>query len=398
MLGKLSILLALWIYFNTIVNIFGKRFYRYPKDFFITVGQDVSTDQILPIPCIARELKESRFIFKELQKRLAKRLGSWSINETMLAEYFFDPAKKLVEKDKVTSEIEGIVNDLPISKKKKVRHYSSASSSSKELINELIFNKLILGQLNLNEEKKTKQVFQDLKKIWTHFVHYKKGSPAWQLAIEQTRLEHEILVRCSVLDQARESTESRKSVVNTLELSDKSSKSKEFTPTIVDSVNEDSSKVFSSRIPNNLDIKLIHDDKDNSSDSRNSLNINLKLLHNALLAHAYQQHHLDTEIECIAIVSKKKTRKPWWLPIFLSKFLKLNLRSIPSAQGNELGYGMRFRVDNGIIYFSGAATKDFEEQTVVIQISKKLRIIRELWLYGVTSDSEKESLLGNRLL
>ena len=94
----------------------------------------------------------------------------------------------------------------------------------------------------------------------------------------------------------------------------------------------------------------------------------------------------------------EKVEKVWYLPTILARFLKLNLRTVLFATGNNIGYGIEYRIDDDVIHFSGVRSRNFERKTIVVKFSKKGRILRELWLHGTRGDLEKESFLKSQAL
>ena len=68
--------LGIWVYFYRFWNILCRRFYRYPREIILRVGERVTPSVIYPIAFIGAEIKESKVIMQELKKRVAKELGT----------------------------------------------------------------------------------------------------------------------------------------------------------------------------------------------------------------------------------------------------------------------------------------------------------------------------------
>ena len=388
MLGKVSIVVAIWVYLNIIFNILGKKLYRYPVDIYMNVGQKISSQTIVPIACIGKELKQSRLIIKALQKGVAKELGCRSISKEKLTEYFLDHDRRQVDRQRLYITIEDTVNNLPPTAQEKIKYYtkSASSRSRRELIKQLVMNEIVMGQLNLKGEKKTKQEFMRIRKKWVSLIQHKQEDPSWHLSVDQAKLNLQLGIEKGDLTQSTQNKNSHKTLVNDLELSIRKN------PKTVDDTIENTS---SSTTQNNLNSKLINSDKEDPSNQQNDSNVNQKLLNDALVAHLYRQHHLGIDVLNARIAVMKKSNKFWCIPRFLAKFLKLNLVQIMSTAGESLAYGIKCSIDHGIIHFSGTLSRDFEGRTIVIQISKRRRIKRELWLHGITEEPEQKRLMDD---
>ena len=382
--GKISVAIAIWIYLNIILNILMKSVYRYPTDFTIKVGQKILPDKIKPIACILKELKESQTIIKGLQQMIAKELNCASVNRTELAQYFVSYLTQRIDGHKLNNAINSVVKSIPTSEKRKLKCYIWGDSSRKELINQLVLNEVVTAQLSLASEKLTKQAFEKVKHTWTSLIKYEEGTPGWQLCLDKKNVLNQLQIQGIRINDLRRAKGSRRTATINLELTSMVSTNQDIMSDVHNEPSgddENSNHTSSSTIPNNLDSQLINKDtRSDSSYSQQNFGINLDLLHAALLAYIYKQHHLNVDILFVKVLARKKSNKYWCMPKFLAKFLKLDLRPILSASGEHLGYGINYRIDHGVIYFYGKATGDSEGKTLVIQISKKRRIIRELWL------------------
>ena len=93
LLAKILSLIGFWIYFYTIFNIFGKRFYQDPRIWALKIGEEVTTQNLYPVAFLGRELKETRFIIRKLRKSIANDLKLKSMSRLKLAESFVDPIR-----------------------------------------------------------------------------------------------------------------------------------------------------------------------------------------------------------------------------------------------------------------------------------------------------------------
>src|SRR5690348_2406974 len=67
--GQLVTIIGLLVYARYVYNILCKRRYRYPKDFTIRVGEEITSRTIYPIAFIAQPLRESKIIISQLDKK-----------------------------------------------------------------------------------------------------------------------------------------------------------------------------------------------------------------------------------------------------------------------------------------------------------------------------------------
>lgn len=64
-------------------------------------------------------------------------------------------------------------------------------------------------------------------------------------------------------------------------------------------------------------------------------------------------------------------------------FLKLNLSPIDYHKGENIGYGISYRIETRIMIFFGRVDKDIKNKKVVVQImSKRGLLLRELTIRG----------------
>ena len=395
MLGKLVIPFTIWIYLNIILNILFKKLYKYPKNFAIEVGQEISAHNIIPIACIAVDLKEAKIILKELQNFVAKHLDRKSITKTELVDFFVEPINQRINQKKLKEMIQSTVASLPLSKQLKLEYYTQLTGSRRDLIDQLVLNDIARTQLDSKQEKLTKQAFHQIKENWISLVEHKGGSHGWELSINQTELERQIQERGINVSRNLQKSHPK----NTLELIPRTSLGKETNSKVIDlSASNIPDTVLSCDISKNLISKSAREVQHGHLNEQHESRVNLGLLNSALIAYAYRQHHLNVKMIDVSVVSREKTNDPWWLPGLLARFLKLDLRQILYALGDQLGYGIRYRVDYNVIHFFGTVKNNFERRNVVIQIYRKRRIIRELWLSGVADMSRQESVLNNKNL
>ena len=348
------IIVCLWVYFSTILNIFYKKLYRYPTDLFIGAGTEITPSVLLPIALIGEDLAESRFIINELKRSIAPE------STVQLEEYFFDIMIQQINAEKLFSKIETTVMELNPTKQRKIPRYSSGVDFRKDLINQIILNEVVLKRITSKQEEATFLAFEGLKEKWTSLIQ-KGKSHSWQLSINESRLAVEL---CAI-GYGSDST-----MLNEV---------------LQVSMNNQSA-------PNNLNAELIDSSKQGGL-GNNASQVNLQLLKSALIAHAFQNHHLGINTIHMSLLIKEKTNGKFFLPESVNRFLKLDLEPLLYSKGSEIGYGIHYRVVNDIVEFFGAAERNIIGKTLIVQINnQKGRILRELWLNGVAGDSEFKSL------
>lgn len=124
----------------------------------------------------------------------------------------------------------------------------------------------------------------------------------------------------------------------------------------------------------------------------NNKKINYGLLEQALCASFYEHNNLNDSMQDIVIVSKHQVSSGAFNKF--KQFFKLDLKLVPFIHENEIGYGIYYRrkPDTNILYFYGTAWKKLSEKSLVVQIMKKGKILKELWLKGVDETINQERL------
>ena len=155
-------MIGLVVYANKIYNILGKKRYRYPKDFYLNVGEEIGTGNniIPPIAFIEQERRESEIILKQLRQSVGKS------GDLDLAKHFVNHESHRIDKlelvNKIGEALQGSKQRLPL--------YSQRSEMSRNIIHQIIFNKLTLCHLQTNSE--TRRVFLQVKENWTDLVDW----------------------------------------------------------------------------------------------------------------------------------------------------------------------------------------------------------------------------------
>jgi len=398
--GYLFTLIGLWIYANKIYNIFAKKHYRHPKKFIIKVEEEITDKTIFPIAFIGIELQESALVFREIERLISKGLNSNILTSSQLVGHFVDSVTGHLDKGKIISLVEQIIpklfsrNNPSESRSKK---YIFEIDSHKNLIQQIIINKIVKKQLESHKEKCTKTVFETIKGDWLDLV----DGEASQFIVNKAKLINKLKKIGIELDEEIEPQKEEFSIDDLID----QPREKLFTIDRFDNIhfkndenvsdgilltspktNESSS---SSRKPRSMEKSLMGNEKQNK--------LNVDLLENAICAHAFEYQHLDIEAIQIHIEAKQKARGSSAFHR-IKRFLKLDLRPIAFMDKGKIGYGILYQIENDILHFYGVPHANVRGKTLVVQITNgKGKILRELWLYGFNNDENQGLKEGEAL-
>ena len=149
--GALVALLGIFVFARKVYNIVCKRWYRYPKDFTVRAGEEISPSIIYPIAFISDAMVESRYILLRLDKKIGKELNIRS--KAKIASYFADSSTCQLDQNKLIQTVADIVTEILGDTPNKLKLYKLEGNSRKELINQLIINELTLRLLDLKETR-----------------------------------------------------------------------------------------------------------------------------------------------------------------------------------------------------------------------------------------------------
>ena len=377
LLAKVLSVVGFWIYFYTIYNILAKRFYQDPRTWALKIGEEVTPQNLYPIAFLGRELKESRFIIRKLQKSIADDLKLKSMTTVKVAEYFVDPLRNQIDTDMLARSIDNMISNLSDAEKQKIRLYTPGVNCRKDLIIQLLRNELVMSQLSTKHEKKTKQAFMELKSEWMDLVQ-RDESFLWQFSVDESKLDHKLW-----------SKELRaNSMLHVVDLQNPygSTSDKNYS-------DNTTMKINSSTVENGTANAIMTDSRslrvelfDRSKTSDNikadsNLKINISLLEDAIIAYAFKQQHLDVKALSVQILCKEKVDRYHCFPHMVSRFLNLDLKRLLLNKGDEIGYGVKYTIADDILQFSGVVNRNMKDRTIVMQVvNKRGRILREVWI------------------
>ena len=174
--------LGLWVFANRIYNVLGKDKYRHQKEFYVSVGQEITSQDIYPISFLGQEGTECDFIWKHL----VKKVNEGDLDKSNIIQEINEIAQKLSEKS------------LPL--------YKKGSALSKKLINQLIMNRLALWSIDSVQEKETKRIYEE--DIEEHLMDLVKWDDAGYCEVNESKLT-KILKKNRVNQEEEEGLEVR---------------------------------------------------------------------------------------------------------------------------------------------------------------------------------------------
>jgi len=234
------------------------------------------------------------------------------------------------EEVQIRRMIKEVVDEMSEKEKRKLLLYFQAEESGQKRVLEYIRNELIMWRLNTAQEKSTKLLFDKIKENWIEFTEYNNN------------------LHCF-------------------------------------GVNENQ---FNSFI-NGEDNNHLSESMNETLLSNNNNDVDKELLKKALVVYAIKEHELNYEDRSIEIQVKVQG-KGWW-KAWLPSLFKLNLKNISYSKNGGIGYGLNYEIQDNTLFVSGTPSVNFEGKVVVIQIlyARHQRILKELWLYGVSSCKDR---------
>ena len=314
-------IIGVFVYANKIYNIVCKKRYRYPRDFYLKVGEEITNNMIPPMIFIWKEKQESMIIIKCLKEDVVKELGIESMKDIELAVYFANSEGNRIDQEKLKTKIKETLRDAPVKIHEKLDLYFNGAEKSKAVIYKTIFNQLTIRLLEKNEE--TKGVFDIIKGDWIDLV------------------EWDINGMCKI-------------------------KESQFLESVAQA-----------------DLHIENNNGDYSLMTENQLVkeiMNVELLKDAIEAHAFNKQSIDHHSTTAHIMIKFKMKTN-----LIKRFVKMDLEDVNFSDRGKMTYGIYFKVENDVLSFHGVPEEMFLNKTVVVQITtKKHRILNEIWMHGVS--------------
>ena len=383
-LGEIVTVIGFYIYFPKILNVFCKKRYRYPKNLLIKVGEEITSEYILPIAFISVELTASKFIIKKLENSIAAEVKESIAPKPDLLGYLLDSDGHNIDEDKLIRTIHKVTSSLASEKQIEFKQYIEASPLKKKLIEQLILNELVNRLIKRKQERETLLMFGRIKSKWLELVQKGELAP-WQLCINQAKLEKELEmngINISKLDEH--------------ELKIKKS---DLLPSVGPTRN--SKMELSNSLDDNiiktkmkpLDVELLRESRPDQLKHSKNMKINLNLLSRALVGYAFEQQHLYIRSSRINVDVMEKIESHFMPLRIIKEFLKLDLKNIFQHSRSSKGYGIDYDTEDDCLGIFGTPNMNFKGKIIVMQImTRRGRILREIWLYNDLCISKKVGL------
>jgi len=289
---------------------------------------------------------------KKLEKFISKKFfGKTSIEKKRLTEnYFINHETGTIDQKKLIETTKQAISEDP--DQKFAEHYYQNTDSSLKIINQLILNEMINKHLQFKSEKETKKAFARIIKRgkWIDLVKWDNS-----FVINKANLEQE-LQNLGILPFANQ---------------EKASLSVDY-----QNCNDNNESLL---------------DKSYTS-LENQTTINIELLEQAICAHVFAYQNLNINIRSANIISKQ-SHPGNSLYRKIRRFLKKGLEVISLNGKKEIGFGIHYEIvkNTNTLRFYGSVWDNFAKNVLVIQITdKRNKILREIWLYGVSDKAKKQ--------
>ncbi len=122
-----------------------------------------------------------------------------------------------------------------------------------------------------------------------------------------------------------------------------------------------------------------------------SSNFNFNLLKEALWVHVFNLSNIDAPVGAVSIRSKRQVEYRSLYGCY-KRFFKKDLPPVLSANGKRIGYGLKHKIENGVLRFYGVVEDEIRGKTLVIQIANgREMILKEIWIYGEADKMSSEN-------
>jgi len=329
LVGYLFSAYKVWQHSDKLYNMIMRRSYRYPKTMKIQIDKEITEKDIFPILFIDKGSKKmANLILKTL-------LADAGIKVMQLIDSLVDFHQ--IDGSFNRQRLAVVIENIDLVKN------SEYQNCDKGLVNELIFNDLVMKRLKLKSERKTSRIFEKIKSRWIHLVDMDAGSS--QFFVKEKSLIHELKSRNLDADVS-------------------------FTETLLSRNDEDRSS-FS-----------------DSPSSKRSLSegfqVNWGLLKDAIIAYAFSQHHMDIPKYEVFIRSREVLDAATMKRNCLKRCLKIDRVRLVNHSTKHLGYGLKHKFIENKVQFYGKIEEQIKRKTIAIQITTKRNwVLREFLVKGL---------------
>ncbi len=220
------------------------------------------------------------------------------------------------------------------------------------MILELTLNLITDKQLSLPQEKETLNTYNKLKNQWIHYAEFAGREALFKFTVNTAKF-NKILNEVNILNE-------------------------------------------------NAPKKELNLEPDDSHDQklllRENQSVKIELLKRALSAHIFEQHLVKKNTINIDIQIKQKLKSFSKILEKIKEFLKKDLASVMESGRGVVGFGIKYKIHHGTLYFSGVVKDDFKDKTLVIQITTVSgRIIKEIYIEEGEA-SERNYIVSDEVL
>jgi len=351
-------------------NISAQKFYRYPKVYQIDVNQEVTDNMITPVGFFGKEFENANLLMNYLKRHLAK-----DVKEAKdFIHYFKDEQGIRLDKNKLILAINRAIGSLTFVERHSVKYYIQIDDEQKDLIHQLILDKIILSEVSLPSEKQTLNIFKKIKDQWIDIVEQEDPSQPY-FKVNKLKLNYALHNLNSKIKPQRASPNAQKDLL--LDITQSSVRSRYMSD----------SHLFE-KSANNIEASLLE-----SPLNDNLQNVNIDLLESALQAHAFKSHHLNAQREQVTIISNE--RKVGSSCFYKIKALfRKHLQKLQFTNKEDLGYGLKYVFKKNVLHFCGTPEASMEYETLVVQIlNKREMIMREIYIFGAENKNRQRDFV-----
>ena len=106
-----------------------------------------------------------------------------------------DSMKQQLDIEKLTLAVDNVVLGLLTNKTTTFKHYHDTEYIVKrDLLIQLVVNKIVLEQIYTKREEATKRAFHALRNRWIDLIH-KDATPLWKFSVDETKLKSQIAAK-----------------------------------------------------------------------------------------------------------------------------------------------------------------------------------------------------------
>lgn len=142
--------------------------YRDGKEFFVKIGEELSSEVIFPVLFVREEKGESELIVRHLEKRISKDLQKRSMTTYELAKHFVSNGD--LDQASVLKAVAETVANLPEKDQNGLKIYTRGAEARKLVVNQLILSQLVTSLVE--RDQATREAFEKIQSRWAEIVEW----------------------------------------------------------------------------------------------------------------------------------------------------------------------------------------------------------------------------------